>query len=217
MYISPFDAPPTEPSHSRSPTTIVHIHPPPSPGPPLAPTQANDDVLSELLIAQLLEEDLRLLAQAQEAERIQLAHVLSQSRLLLPTALSGSREPSPFPSAADADLTEKDSEIALQMMVVEARLEGDAAYARELLRVQNAGMIADQQAAQKWAATEMKANLDKEFAKRLQRLQEEGRDINGPDMRDVERYVWLYFGDRFWRFTLLFLGCLGRILSMGSW
>ena len=189
MYISPFEVPPTELSDVRAKTMNTHAPPrakSPSPPPSLL-TQANGDVLSELLIARLLEEDLRMLAQAKEAERIQLDQILSESKFLSSEFAGGSggRESSPFLTTTDP--TQRDSEIALEMMIAETRLEGDAAFVRELLRFQNAGIIADQQAAQKWAAAEMKSTIDAEFAKTLQKMQNEGRDISNAELQDVER------------------------------
>ncbi|KAJ7151190.1 hypothetical protein C8R46DRAFT_1008020 [Mycena filopes] len=131
----------------------------------------DDDVLSEILIAQLLEEDVRLLGATKEAERIQLDQVLAVS------ARAKGRVPKfSQPSAVVKD----DEDIALEIYAEDARLSSDAAYAQ---RVQNAG-LADMQYAQKVAAAEKKLMLDAEFARRLQAVDDEGRDTD--QVKDAE-------------------------------
>lgn len=183
MYISLFDVPPVLPSTAEPNPTQHQNDPPPS-----IMIQANGDILSELLIAQLLEEDLRMLAQAQEAERVQLDHVLTESKLAARLALDpkGKREMSPFVFPPEEEI-DSDAQIALQIAVNEARAESDAAYAQSLQSSQNSAIFTDQQTAQKWAAAERKLMLDVEFAKRLQAMQNEGKDIDSdPSARDVE-------------------------------
>lgn len=154
--------------------------------------QANDDALSELLIAQLLEEDLRLLAQAQEAERIQVKQALSDtSHLGQPGKThnhANKRIPSPSHIRDHVDQVQKDTNVALQLMVAEARIGGDVAVAQEMKRAQDSTLL-DQQAAQKWAAAEVKSMLDAEFARKLQEMEDEFEDSDSDDLNslDVER------------------------------
>ncbi|KAJ7770461.1 hypothetical protein B0H16DRAFT_1515548 [Mycena metata] len=132
----------------------------------------DDDVLSELLIAQLLEEDVRLLGATKEAERLQLDQVLAAS------ARTKGRIPK-F-SQSLAPVVKDDEDIALEIYAEDARLSSDAAYAQ---RVQAAG-LADMQYAQKVAAAEKKLMLDAEFARRLQAVDDEGQDTD--QVKDAE-------------------------------
>ncbi|KAJ7487800.1 hypothetical protein FB451DRAFT_1528476 [Mycena latifolia] len=126
-----------------------------------------EDVLSELLIAQLLEEDLCLLGSAKEAERLQLDQVIAIS-----TRATG-RIPK-FSASTGVSEVKDDADIALEIYAEDARLSSDSAYAQ---RIQSSN-IADRQYAQKVAAAERKLMLDAEFARRLQAVDEEGRDID---------------------------------------
>ncbi|KAJ7152586.1 hypothetical protein C8R43DRAFT_1003009 [Mycena crocata] len=130
-------------------------------------TSCEDDVLSELLIAQILEEDLRLLNSTKEAERLQLDQVLAVS------ARAKGRIPK-FSASAATLVLKNDEDIALEIYAEDARLSSDAAYAQ---RIQASG-LADMQYAQKLAAAEKKLMLDSEFAKRLQAVDDEGRDTD---------------------------------------
>ncbi|KAJ7096690.1 hypothetical protein B0H15DRAFT_826053 [Mycena belliarum] len=130
-------------------------------------TSCEDDVLNDLLIAQLLEEDLRLLGSAKEAERLQLDQVIAVS------ARATGRIPK-FSASTGAYITKDDADIALEIYAKDSRLSSDAAYAR---RIQTSA-IADMQYAQKVAAAEKKMMLDAEFARRLQALDNEGRDTD---------------------------------------
>ena len=178
-------------------------------------TQASDDVLSELLIAQLLEEDLSLAALAQEAERIQLEQVLSESKVgNQGKDPAGKRELSSSPEASMRSM-QTDSDIALRTMASEARLASDTAYAQELQRLQNAGLLADEQVARKWAAAEVKLMLDAEFARKLQEMDEEGEDTDDPKLLDVERSYYCYLNImRLDRFCTAYRG---EIPSRTSW
>lgn len=102
-----------------------------------------DDLLSELLIAQLLEEDLGLLGSAKEAERLQLDQVLAVS------ARAQGRIPK-FSGALAAPVVKDDEDIALEIYIEDARVSSDAAYAQ---CIQNS-TFADMQYAQKVAAAE---------------------------------------------------------------
>ncbi|KAF7323970.1 RBR-type E3 ubiquitin transferase [Mycena kentingensis (nom. inval.)] len=123
------------------------------------------DTLSELLIAQLLQEDLFLANATSEAERIQLNQVLAVS-----AHASGK-----IPKFAKPDVD--DATVALEVCAQDAQLSSDALYAQ---RIQNAS-VADMQYAQKLAAAEKKLMLDAEFARRLQAMDSEGREMDGMD------------------------------------
>ncbi|KAJ7135966.1 hypothetical protein C8R44DRAFT_769368 [Mycena epipterygia] len=133
----------------------------------------NDDVLSELLIAQLLEEDLRLLGSAKEAERLQLDQVLAIS------ARAKGRIPK-FSGSAGALVEKEDEDVALEIYAQDARVSSDTAYAHRI----QASNTADMQYAQKVAAAEKKLMLDAEFAKQLQAIDDEGRDTD--KIKDAE-------------------------------
>jgi hypothetical protein len=108
-----------------------------------------DDVLSELLIAQLLEEDLRLLGSVQEAERLQFDQVIAVS------ARATGRIPK-FSGAAGVHAAAKDDgDFALEIYTEDARISSDSAYAQ---RVQTSN-VADLQYAQKVAAAEKSVSL----------------------------------------------------------
>ncbi|KAJ7695393.1 hypothetical protein B0H17DRAFT_1271880 [Mycena rosella] len=133
-------------------------------------TSCEDDVLSELLIAQLLEEDLRLLGSVKEAERLQLDQVIAASV----------RSTGRIPKFSASVTVKEDADVALEIYAEDARLNSDAAYAR---RVQHSS-IADRQYAQKVAAAEKKLMLDAEFARHLQAVDDEGRDTD--KVKDAE-------------------------------
>ncbi|KAJ7857297.1 hypothetical protein B0H14DRAFT_2751532 [Mycena olivaceomarginata] len=132
-----------------------------------------DEVLSEILIAQLLEEDLRLLGSAKEAERLQLDQVFAVS------ARATGRIPK-FSAKTGVSTTQDDEDLALALLAEDARVSSDAAFAQ---RVQ-ASTIADVHYAQKVAAAEKKMMLDAEFARRLQAVDDEGQDTD--QVKDAE-------------------------------
>lgn len=140
---------------------------------------ASADALSELLIAQLLEEDMRMLTDAREAERIQLTQVIADS----------SRASGRIPKKANLQSVQSDEDVALQLFVEEARLNRDAALAQALQQSADSSAIAGQQLAQKLAAAERKLMLDAEFARRLQeRNDDDDNGTNDIDTLDAERY-----------------------------
>lgn len=141
----------------------------------LAPPHS--DVLSELLVAQLLEEDLRDFEFSQQAERLQLDQLIADSS-------KGNRRIPKY-----ARMSVDDEEIAVRLMVQGARLTSDASLAQTLQHSTDVNHIASQQLAQKLAATERKILLDAEFARRLQDTDDAGDfDTDAPNMRDAERY-----------------------------
>ena len=139
------------------------------------------DALSELLIAQLLEEDMRVLESQQEAEELQLTQALADSAKgqgRIPKRAA--REPTP------------DFSHAIRLMAEEARFSGDAAFAQSLQHSGDAEATANRQYAMKLAAAEKKSMLDAEFARRLQEADDDA-DLDAPDMRDAERLAHSFF------------------------
>jgi hypothetical protein len=134
------------------------------------------DILSELLIAQLLEEDLANIEHGKAAEHLQLNLVLHDSP----------ESPQPHSEKVD-DEPEADEVVAARLLVESARLTGDAAYAQTL---HNSFDVASYQLAQKLAAAEKKIMLDAEFAKRLQAAEDGGEvDVDDPEMQDADKCV----------------------------
>jgi hypothetical protein len=134
------------------------------------------DISTELLIAQLLEEDLANIGHGKAAEQLQLNLILYDSP----------DPPQPHSQVVD-DEPETDEDIATRMFVENARLTRDAAYAQSL---HNTFDIASYQLAQKLAAAEKKVMLDTEFAKRLQAAENSGEvDMDAPNMQDADKCV----------------------------
>lgn len=83
---------------------------------------ARGDVLTDLLIAQLLEDDLKALSHAQAAEKLQLDHVLAASSLAsgrFPKFSKRGSGPEPL-----------DGDFAFEILTADARCTSDAAYAK---------------------------------------------------------------------------------------
>ncbi|KAJ7637178.1 hypothetical protein FB45DRAFT_789450 [Roridomyces roridus] len=134
---------------------------------------SNDDVLTELLIAQLLESDVRLLASAKEAERLQLDDALATS----------ARATGRIPKFSGIGVIKEDGDLALEVYANDARVSADTAYAQRI----QASNVADLQYAQKVAAAEKKLMLDAEFARQLQAADDQGRDTDS--IKDVESFL----------------------------
>lgn len=133
------------------------------------------DIATELLIAQLLEEDLTNIERGKVAEKLQLNLILDDSPEL----------PQPHSRKVD-DGPKTDEEMATRMFVESARLNGDSAYAQSL----NSFDVASHHLAQQLAAAEKKIMLDAEFARRLQAAEDSGEvDTDSPDMQDVDKCV----------------------------
>lgn len=148
---------------------------------PLSTTTMAADTLSELLIAQLLEEDMRFLESQREADELQLTQALADSAKgqgRIPKRAA--REPTP------------DFEHAIRLMAEEARFSGDAAFAQSLQHSDDAEATANRQYAMKLAATEKKGMLDAEFARRLQEADDDV-DLDDPNMKDAERLAHSVF------------------------
>lgn len=136
------------------------------------------DIATELLIAQLLEEDLANVEHGKVAEQLQLNLMVHDSP-----------EPPQPHSQKVNDRPETDEDVAARMLVDSARITGDSAYAQSL----NAFDVASYQLAQKLAAAEKKLMLDAEFARRLQAAEDSGDiDTDAPEMQDADKCVTEY-------------------------
>lgn len=170
---------------------------------------ASVDAESELLIAQLLEDDLRLLIDAREAEEAQLAQILADSSLASghTTPITGTQScrsstlDALFPdrsttvTALDPSVRkdiERTELAVLSVLASDARLRSDSLYAQTLQRADNAADTIGRQYAQKLGATEKRIALDAEFAKRLQQMvdndEDEATSTEDLDV-DAEAYV----------------------------
>ena len=138
--------------------------------------QSSPDIETELLIAQLLEEDLATMKNGKAAEQLQLGLVLSGDPNIS----------QPHSQKVDND-PDTDQDVAIQMLAESARVTADAALARSL---RDSFDVASYQLAQKLAAAEKKIMLDAEFAKRLQAVVDSGEaDPDAPEMQDADRCV----------------------------
>jgi hypothetical protein len=137
------------------------------------------DSASELLIAQLLEEDLRVVEEARLLEHSQMTQTLADS-----AQLSGR-----IPRQALSIRESSDEEIALAMLAADVRLSSDAAYAQALQHLDDAASIASQQYSQRLLAAEKKMMLDTEFARRLQQMEERGIDVDDPTTIDADQVL----------------------------
>lgn len=134
------------------------------------------DISTELLIAQLLEEDLANIEHGKVAEQMQLNLILYDTPDIT----------QPHSQEVDND-PETDEDMAMRMFVESARVTGDSAYAHSLYDTFD---VASYQLAQKLAAAEKKIMLDGEFAKRLQAVHDAGEiDTDAPDMQDADMCV----------------------------
>lgn len=140
-------------------------------------TTPNNDLVNELLIAKLLEDDMRELESLRAAEELQLNETLATS------ALAAGR----FPKKAKSGvLGHTDYDVVLDVLQAEINANKDALMAQALQHADDSNMAASRQYAQRLAAAEKKCLLDTEFAKRLQQAIDDGED-NDNDMRDAER------------------------------
>ena len=133
----------------------------------------NPDLLSELLIAKLLEEDMQLLESTRAAEELQFNEAVNSS------ALAAGRFPKKLKSGATMH---KDP--VLDVFASELVAAKDALLAQSMQQAENSNMVVSRQYAQKLAAAEKKSMLDAEFARRLQQAVDDGEDIDA--MEDAE-------------------------------
>ncbi|KAI0371250.1 hypothetical protein BV20DRAFT_965420 [Pilatotrama ljubarskyi] len=139
---------------------------------------ANNDMLTELLIAQMLEQDMRNLEDTRTAEQLQLGEALRT------TALAAGRFPKRSQLTA---LGNSDQDVALELLSAEIMANKDAIIAQTLQHAEDSNIIASRQYAQKLAAAEKKCALDAEFARRLQQALDDGED--DIEMRDAEHVL----------------------------
>lgn len=141
----------------------------------------DSDLASEVLIAQLIEEDLQYLKDAEHAEKMQFDSVLAVSAFRSGVLPKFSKKELPTGTQSDDDAT-----IAMEMFLSGARSISDHSIAETLQLSQEAALTAGKQLAQKIAAEENKVALDAEFARRLQAANDDGiLDVDA--VVDVER------------------------------
>lgn len=138
---------------------------------------ASHDMLSELLIAKMLEDDMRELENARAAEEFQLSETLRSS------ALAAGRFPKKIQPVA---LGRSDHDVALEVLAAEVLANKDAVIAQSWQHAEDSNLLASRQYAQKLVAAEKKSAIDAEFARRLQQAIDNGED--DVEMRDAERY-----------------------------
>ncbi|KAF8067842.1 hypothetical protein FPV67DRAFT_1626064 [Lyophyllum atratum] len=147
-------------------------------------TAVAQDILSEQLIAQLLDNDLLLLDSFKQAEKLQLDQVVAAS------ARTQGRIPKYSKLDSASMVIDADVDLAFQLYLSDARVSNDASYAQAVQSQTYTVNTADHQYAQKLAANERhdsirKVNLDAEFARRLQVMDDAGQaDID--DVKDAE-------------------------------
>lgn len=138
----------------------------------------NDDMLSELLIAKLLEDDMHALQNARIAEDLQFHEALSVSSLA---------DGHPIPEDVKVkDQCAMGDDMVLDVLAAEIHANKDALFAQALLHAEGSSIAASRQYAQQLAAAEKKCALDNEFAKRLQQAIDDGGDDENR-MLDAER------------------------------
>ena len=140
----------------------------------------NNDLLSEMLIAELLEEDMVILGSARAAEDMQMKEALNSS-----STLATGRFPKKQKSATTLSKGSDHSDTVLTTLAAEISAAKDALLAQSMQHAEDSNMAASRQYAQKLAASEKKSMLDAEFAKRLQQAIDDGEDID--TMGDAER------------------------------
>jgi uncharacterized protein (DUF1501 family) len=139
--------------------------------------QSQRDVLDGLFVAEILQHDLDDIVSAQEAERLQIEEIL------VATAVDKLRAGVDIPKYG---APHSDRELALQLLIADARRASDSAYAEKLQVDQDATLMASLQEAQRVAAAEKKFMLDAAFAKRLQEIMDsEGIEVDRE--QDVDR------------------------------
>jgi hypothetical protein len=105
----------------------------------------SNELLSEQCIAQILENDLRLLESVKQAEKLQLDHVV---------AVSARAQGGRIPKFSQAPQPEMDVDLAFETYISDARTTNDAAYAQSIQNEIQATIIQDWQYAQRVAAAE---------------------------------------------------------------
>ncbi|KAI0053773.1 hypothetical protein FA95DRAFT_1586011 [Auriscalpium vulgare] len=144
---------------------------------------SSNDFLSQMLIAQLLEQDALTASSGQYAEQLLLEDALQASR--------GSVSEPSSPTLPDNNLPDVDEDfrMALELVARDAFLAGDAELAEKMQSDANTTFTMDYQYAQQLAAGEKKFAVDLEFARSLQKAQEVGGrrfNIDDESMMDAE-------------------------------
>lgn len=149
----------------------LHRHRPPAEDPEAA---------SARLIAELLQEDLTSLTSFQDAQRFQLA-----------TALSDSRPGSPNGGLLDLSQVEEEDDhaVAIRQQLDAVRFSLTATSLSKLDAGGAANLLQARRLAVEFEAQERKEKLDWEFARALQRTDDEGRDSDLAAMQGVERVL----------------------------
>ncbi len=144
-------------------------------------SNANPDMLTELLIAKLLEDDMRSIENTRAAEEFQFHEALNSS------VLAAGRLPKKLqPQSGTNPVRQTDHDLAMDVLAAEINANKDALIAQALQHADDRNMAVSRQYAQKLAAAEKKYLLDAEFAKRLQQEFDEGED-DEQAVRDAER------------------------------
>lgn len=140
------------------------------------------DIASQILNAELLNDELNDRLSSQYAEQLQ-ANELSAVELH-----EGGTAATPKPEVVAPAVD--DFEMALRLSASDTRACGDAALAAKYQLHLDASYTAGRQYAQQVAAAEAKLILDAEYAKRVQAAYDDGapEDVN---MQEVDRYVFL--------------------------
>lgn len=138
------------------------------------------DAASQLLIAELLNDELNERLSYQYAEQLQ-AHELSEAEL------HESEMPTTSQPKAVAPVVD-DFEMALRLYAADSRASGDAALAATHQLHLDANFTAGRQYAQQVAAAETKLALDAEYARQIQAAYDDGApdDVN---MQEADQYV----------------------------
>jgi len=137
----------------------------------------DEELLSQQLIARLLDEEGSLAA----AAALQV-HFALQDSTPKRKGRSALHLGEPF--------EDQDSYVAIRMMANEAWAAADSAIAQNVHNREGVQTSSDRQYAMRLAAAEQRDQLDLEFAKALQRLEDEGAgDISDPSLQDVEHVL----------------------------
>ncbi len=140
----------------------------------MATVPGDEEMLSQQLIARLLDEEGSFAA----AAALQLHFAVQDS--------TPKRKGHPV-RHLDEPPEDLDSHMAIKLMANEAWAAADSAIAQTTHNREGVQTLSDRQFAMKLAVAEQRDQLDLEFAKALQRLEDEGqRDIADPSMQDVE-------------------------------
>src|SRR5258706_9430383 len=140
----------------------------------MATVPGDEEMLSQQLIARLLDEEGSFAA----AAALQLHFAVQDS--------TPKRKGHPV-RHLDEPPEDLDSHMAIKLMANEAWAAADSAIAETAHNREGVQTLSDRQFAMKLAVAEQRDQLDLEFAKALQRLEDEGqRDISDPSMQDVE-------------------------------